>query len=307
MAYKKTGRPVGRPKTKEYVTMLARVPAELADLVKRYAAEHGSLPVAELIREGLEWRIGDGDPRGTGMYLSQPVGVREKTYYANTETASSLDSSTLLADMQTSLARQEAQIQALTQMLEQQTALLRSYVYSSNTSMPANEVVISYQEAQHTQLAPLVEEQVPDSAIPATVPPYDLAKHHLGTLCHNKHEWGSAGQSLRNADNQCLECKAQAKRDKRQATRSATGCGVIRMRGHGVQTRPLAHAVNFRSTRIRSTLPGLSFSAQLYAQQHCPLSGASQLGSPITAEHTLVLLMAFTSIDPSSFFLLKAK
>ena len=37
MASKRTGNPVGRPKTKEYVTMLARVPAELADLVKRYA------------------------------------------------------------------------------------------------------------------------------------------------------------------------------------------------------------------------------------------------------------------------------
>lgn len=222
MAYKKTGRPVGRPKTKEYVTMLARVPAELADLVKRYAAEHGSLPVAELIREGLEWRIGDGDPRGTGMYLAQPTGVREKEYYTNTETASSLDSSTLLADMQTSLARQEAQIQALTQTLEQQTALLRSNVYSSNTSIPVNEVTSSYQEAQLTQLAPLTEEQVPGSAIPATIPPYDPAKRVLGKLCRGKHEWGNTGQTLLRLPNlTCPVCEAEAKREKRKAKREA--------------------------------------------------------------------------------------
>jgi len=54
-----------------------------------------------------------------------------------------------------------------------------------------------------------------------TVPGYDTTKHHLGKLCPNKHTWGSTGQSLRNADNQCLECKALAKREKRKAKRAA--------------------------------------------------------------------------------------
>ena len=92
--------------------------------------------------------------------------------------------------------------------------------------MPATEVAISYQEAQHTQPAPLAEEQVPGSAIPTSVPPYDPAKHHLGKLCPNSHEWGSTGQSLRNDDNQCLQCKAQAKREKRKAKRGAQEIGV---------------------------------------------------------------------------------
>jgi hypothetical protein len=51
------------------------------------------------------------------------------------------------------------------------------------------------------------------------VPPYDATKHHLGTLCPSKDEWGRTGQSLRNADNQCLACKARAKREKRKAKR----------------------------------------------------------------------------------------
>ena len=56
------------------VTISVRLPAELTDLVKRYAAAHGQMPISELVREGLEWRIGDGDPRGMGMYLREPTG-----------------------------------------------------------------------------------------------------------------------------------------------------------------------------------------------------------------------------------------
>ena len=86
MAYKRTGRPPGRPKTK-IQDRVSPDTAELAELVKRYAAQHGQIPVSELIREGLEWRIGDGDPRGMGLYLEEPIGMSEKVYSSNTETA----------------------------------------------------------------------------------------------------------------------------------------------------------------------------------------------------------------------------
>jgi hypothetical protein len=214
MAYKRTGRPPGRPKTKEYKTVLARIPAELADLVKRYAAERGQLPVSELIREGLEWRIGDGDPRGTGMYLSQPTGMSEKMYSSNTETEPGVQGEEALQGIRALLVQQGEQIQALTQALERQGVATSDGMYSSNTIIPATEVAISYQEARHTQPAPLAEEQVPGSAIPPSVPLYDPAKHHLGKLCLNKHEWGSTGQTLRNTDNQCLKCRTLAKREK---------------------------------------------------------------------------------------------
>ena len=122
MAYKPTGKPVGRPKTKEYVTLLARVPADLAELVKRYAGEHGQ-SVAALIREGVEWRIGDGDPRGMGLYLAQPIDHSEKVYDTNTETALGEERGALLRELRAEQVRQGAQLQAVVQALERQTGI----------------------------------------------------------------------------------------------------------------------------------------------------------------------------------------
>ena len=49
---KPTGRPRGRPKTKEYVTLMARVDLSLANQVKRYASLHRQ-PISVVIRDGL--------------------------------------------------------------------------------------------------------------------------------------------------------------------------------------------------------------------------------------------------------------
>src|SRR5437870_13866122 len=49
---KPTGRPRGRPKVKEYVTLMARVDVALADQVKRYAALHRQ-PISLVIRDAL--------------------------------------------------------------------------------------------------------------------------------------------------------------------------------------------------------------------------------------------------------------
>ena len=49
---KPTGRPRGRPKTKEYVTLMARVDITLADEVKRYASQHRQ-PISVVIRDAL--------------------------------------------------------------------------------------------------------------------------------------------------------------------------------------------------------------------------------------------------------------
>ena len=75
---KPTGRPVGRPKTKEYKTLLARVPQDLVDRVQHYAGMHRST-IAELIRDGLEWRITEGDPYGGMMYYTNKNGYSSNT------------------------------------------------------------------------------------------------------------------------------------------------------------------------------------------------------------------------------------
>ena len=49
---KPTGRPRGRPKTKEYVTLMARVDSALADEVKRYASLHRQ-PISVVMRDAL--------------------------------------------------------------------------------------------------------------------------------------------------------------------------------------------------------------------------------------------------------------
>jgi hypothetical protein len=49
---KPTGRPRGRPKTREYVTLMARVDVALADQVKRYASLHRQ-PLSVVIRDAL--------------------------------------------------------------------------------------------------------------------------------------------------------------------------------------------------------------------------------------------------------------
>ncbi len=71
-----TGRPRGRPKTKEYVTLMARVDATLADQVKRYAALHRQPPDSASFDELLSDRnqaaiaIIDADARSDREYLS---------------------------------------------------------------------------------------------------------------------------------------------------------------------------------------------------------------------------------------------
>ena len=66
MAKKSTGRPVGRPvgtrtAVVELETLSFKVPKEFVEQVKRYAKQRAR-PVSELVRDGLEWRIGEGDP-----------------------------------------------------------------------------------------------------------------------------------------------------------------------------------------------------------------------------------------------------
>jgi hypothetical protein len=49
---KPTGRPRGRPKVKEYVTLMARVPLDLVEQARKYAARKQQ-PISEVLRDGL--------------------------------------------------------------------------------------------------------------------------------------------------------------------------------------------------------------------------------------------------------------
>jgi hypothetical protein len=110
----------------------------------------------------------------------------------------------------------EAQLQAVVEILEHRAAQDCSEGNTGTTSVDGD-IPAASMEAQSTARQTLAAEDTRKST-----PLYDPAKHHLASLCPRQHAWGTTGQSLRNADNQCLECKAQEKREKRAKKRQAT-------------------------------------------------------------------------------------
>src|SRR2546428_5538310 len=58
---KPTGRPRGRPKTKEYETLMCRVDTALADQVRRYAGLHRQT-ISDILRDGLQALLSEQDP-----------------------------------------------------------------------------------------------------------------------------------------------------------------------------------------------------------------------------------------------------
>lgn len=74
MAYTRTGRPPGRPKTKKYVTLMARVPQDVADQAKRYARLHRHT-MSDVLRESLLRLLQEEDP--SRPYVSDTNGVQE--------------------------------------------------------------------------------------------------------------------------------------------------------------------------------------------------------------------------------------
>ena len=73
MPYKPTGRPVGRPLKDEarLLTYSFKADARLMEEAKEYAWRHRT-SVGELIRDGLKWRLEDGDPLAY-RYVAPPV------------------------------------------------------------------------------------------------------------------------------------------------------------------------------------------------------------------------------------------
>ena len=216
MPYHPTGRAPGRPKTKDYVTLVARVPAELVALVKQYARTHDQ-PVAELIRDGLVWRIGDGDPRGAGVYLDGRAGDEAPSL------ADLADVPLLLHDVRALLARQEAQIAALAQALAHQRKRVRPDVsYMNTTPMPLPAAVVSDEEHPGREDGPPQGLAQAPRAVHGEGTAYDPTKFYLGTLCPKGHDWGGTGQSLLRKHNQrCRACENAGKKARRQATRQA--------------------------------------------------------------------------------------
>jgi len=245
MAYQTTGKPVGRPKTKDYKTISLKMPQELLDRVQAYARLHRQ-SISELIRDGVEWRITDGDPRSLGVSAPQRARSDDSEYSGNTviqaEVREESEHAGMLEEIRTALARQETQLHALTQALEHHAVVPPPGEYFGNTThTPSSQQStpepaqggdashgpsVAHEESGNTvvagePLADAVEGEPPTVVAVAAVPPFDRMKHHLGKLCRAGHEWGRTGQSLRanNKAGYCLACNAALNVDHKRAAR----------------------------------------------------------------------------------------
>lgn len=215
----KRGRPVGtRTATVELDTLSFKVPVELKAQLQAYAKQRRH-SISELIREGVEWRIGEGDPLNIryGTVASSETG-----HEGNTGNTVKVEMGVeLLHGMLSALVEEVRQLRESMQVIEQrlgEPGRVQAPSVTGNTGIISvdGDIPVASREAQRTVRQPLAVEDTRED-----IPPYDPTKHHLGKLCPCQHEWGTTGQSLRNADNQCLQCKAQAKREKRKTKREA--------------------------------------------------------------------------------------
>jgi len=235
MAYTRTGRPVGRPKTKDYTTISLKIEQPLLDLVKTYAKQHGQ-SVSELIRDGLEWRIGEGDPLAQRYATGDSA---DQEHLSNTEIPiwtdreSESDPTAVLEEIRTMLARQETQLQALTQALEQRTVVSIPGEYYGNTSKVST--------GQQSTPKPVREGNGGSGQVPqdtqedrgntvlqdqngqAALPPYDTSKYVLGVkLCPGKHDYQGTGKTLLTLNGRkCPQCQTDGQRARREAKRQA--------------------------------------------------------------------------------------
>jgi Arc/MetJ-type ribon-helix-helix transcriptional regulator len=115
------------------VTISMRLPKELHTKLEQYATQHRQ-SISELVRDGLELRLSECDPRGLGDASTQD----DEAYYMS-------NTANTLADIRQALARQEAQIQAIVQALEPQATresngLVASHADTAPTTQEGTQV-----------------------------------------------------------------------------------------------------------------------------------------------------------------------
>ena len=217
MAYTPTGKPVGRPKTKDYTTISLKMPQALLDRVQRYARLHRQ-SISELIRDGVEWRITEGDPRGLGVSTPQHSLSADNEYSRNTvisyEIQGEPEYAGMLQEIRTALTRQETQLRALTQALEQRAVVPTLGEYSGNTTE------ISSGPRSTPQPVREAHKEYGNTILQNNALAFDPARFYLGQLCPRGHDYQETGQSLRRrSKGDCHECDKARKSEGRKAKR----------------------------------------------------------------------------------------
>jgi hypothetical protein len=219
MAKKSTGRPVGRPvgtrtATVELETLSFKVPAEFKAQLQAYAKQRRH-SISELIREGVEWRIGEGDPLNMRYGT---VASGETAYEGNTGNTKGVEAGVeFLHGMLSALVEEVRQLRESMQTIEQrlgETGRMQAPSVTGNTHIASvdGDIPAASMKAQSTLAQTLVVEDTRKSVDVSgrwreRAFTFDPAKHQWGELCHKGHD-RDGGQSVREqANNECVDCR----------------------------------------------------------------------------------------------------
>lgn len=176
---KPTGRPRGRPKTKEYVTLMARVPQDLAERTQRYASRKRQT-ISEVLRDGLLVLLQDEDPY-------RPFMSDKKRRDG------------ILSDMKA----EEITPHTQPVMMSDNEAVSPAKV--SDTKKAKAGIVYDTKKAAPSIMSDIIAD-------------FDAAKYVLGRLCPRGHDYHGAGQSLlRRSNRHCLVCDREKAQERKQA------------------------------------------------------------------------------------------
>jgi hypothetical protein len=244
MAYTRTGRPPGRPKTKEYVTLMARVPQDLADQAKRYAGLQRQT-MSDVLRDGLLMLLQEEDPYRP--YVSDMHRVQE--IVLDTKAAiPALDSATsqpgIVSDSNTVAEPYTQEGTLVSETTQTESTPLEEYGETLQQARNDFERALEPEEQRIWQIedmpleqpeplpavtleAPVYDNRQTESSVPA----YDTTKYALGKLCPRGHAYHGTGKSLvRRSNNHCVRCDSE-KTVERQRTKHQAARGAPQDRG----------------------------------------------------------------------------
>ncbi len=215
---KPTGNPRGRPKTKEYATLMARIPQELVERVTRYAGLHRQ-SISVVIREGLLLLL-ESDPYG--HFMSDMKEERAETYIAyDTKAASAEPAAEIVSDIKTGVPQQSATTQAIgvSEKVSDTKEQKPKIVYDRKEA----EDNMSDRKAAVQKIVSDKNGEAPDTTTkPPGMLPFDATKYVLGKLCPRQHDYDGTGHSLLRLSNRhCLACDREKFHERKQAKRRA--------------------------------------------------------------------------------------
>lgn len=202
---KPTGRPRGRPKTKEYVTLMARVSQDLADRVKVYRS-HKRQTMSDVLRDGLELLL-EQEHEQAPLYVYDRKGEKPSMMS---------DTKEEIADIMSD--SKDAETVNMSDTKEERAGRLRRARSAKVSDTKGDRAAIT-SDTKEAQTA-----GTPEPAILSdrNIPTFDPSKYCLGKLCPRAHEHGTTGQSLLKISNRhCPACDREKWHEKGSAQRQA--------------------------------------------------------------------------------------